>query len=114
MSIASWNKKLAILSDKWKAKETIWFSRPPFYKPEFRDVVPKWHVFSDRTKDDEEGYTYEWSALCGYKHKFWELLEDLPKLKLGKATPKKIERCARCVRKLEAQKKAGALDAAQA
>lgn len=35
---------------------------------------------------------------------FWELLEDLPRLKLGKALPKKDERCIKCVAALESQK----------
>lgn len=91
-----WNKKLAVIREKRKANEPIWFQRPPFHDPKFKGIDPKWHLVTNRERDGEEGFTYTWTALCGYRHKFWELLSDVPRLKLGKTPPKKAERCTKC------------------
>jgi hypothetical protein len=98
MSIAAWNKKLEKASKLREENAIIWWRRHYFSKPEFRNQIPKWHIFADRKQDEETKYEYTWEAKCGYSYKFSEgLLLQFPQLNLSKKAPPKAERCMKCL-----------------
>lgn len=101
MSIASWNKRLAKASEMHKERKLIWWRRGPFHG-DYRDQVPKWHIFADRQpgKPEPSGNVYEfiWVAKCGYERNFNEgIMEQFPQLSLSKTAPPKAERCIKCL-----------------
>jgi hypothetical protein len=102
-----WNTRLKKASEAYKLGKPIWFSRGSFTDPDYRDVAtPKWHVFKDRVKVEDK-HVYIWVARCGYRHKFWEIIEDVPEMALGRP-PAVKDRCTRCtaaLRKDERRKK---------
>lgn len=109
----TWNRKLRNASSAHQAGRTVWFRRDSYTDTEFTEIVPKWHVFKDRTQRPEspEG-TYTWKALCGYSYYFQEYLLRTPNLRIGNS-PKKAEQCISCSNRLHKKEAEAGLLAAQ-
>jgi hypothetical protein len=90
-------RKLDRLRTAVEGGRVVWWGRRRFANPEFRDTMPKRHVFLSRKRAAPDGpYRYEstWTALCGYTVTVNDLIENNPPT--GTSAPKKSARCINC------------------
>lgn len=94
------DKAVARLKALVAAARVVWWRRDGF-NGQFAGVEPKWHVFAGRlsSADPEQRSEFRWLAQCGYESSASELAYGPRAFKV--TTPKKDDRCRRCVTELD-------------
>lgn len=101
----SQHKRLLRLRDYVAEARIVWWRRLSFGKPAFRDIEPKWHIFTGRASSagSDSRYDFTWFALCGYENDYTDLLGERRQFKA--TAPKKADRCVKCEAALAKLKK---------
>lgn len=106
---AGWSnaKRVAKLIGYVVLRIPVWWRRPGFHDPAFREISPKWHVLRARFHNGQaDNWGVVWVAQCGYEYTNDEILGWF--LDFRKTAPKKADRCVKCDDALVELKRAAA------